>query len=143
MSADTSDSATLRHFEAFCVAVDRELAAMEAQHLPAFHRCAPVTDREARDWLRAKATALGFDALSHEITGLNRSGLEKAGRMLAVDAFQKSPAACYDSPSLTCWAMLDADQIAEILRCLWVPKLIDRAYDPVAAVLSAAMHPAP
>lgn len=141
MSTTTTDSPTLRHFEAFCEAVDRELAAMEAQHRPAFDRCASVTDREARDWLRAKAAALGFEALSREIVHLGREELAKAGRMLARHLFQASPAASYDCPALTCWALLDSAQIAEILRCLWVPKLIDRPFDHMAAALSAAARP--
>lgn len=138
MNAHPSDSPALRQFEAFNASVDRELAAMEAQHLAAFHRCAPVGEREARDWLRAKAAALGFDALSHEITALDRDGLIKAGRMLAHEMFQKSSAASYECPSLTCWAVLESEEIAEILRALWVPKLIDRQPDPVAARLAEA-----
>lgn len=105
-------------------AADEELAKLEKQYLPLLSQCKPVTRREAVDFMATKATELDMRSRGESYAGLSDRELIDEGRFLARRIFDKSAGACVHRPSLCCWAMCTSDEITEILRCLWVPRLI-------------------
>lgn len=115
---------TVDLYTEYLKAVDAEIAKLEKQHIPVLSRCAPVTRRQAVEFMAAKAVELDMRSRGESYTGLTDRELIDEGRFLARRVFDKSAGACVHSPSLCCWASCESDEITEILRCLWVPRLI-------------------
>ncbi len=105
-------------------AADEELRKLEQHHLDLLRRLAPVTRRQAEDFMAEQADLLGCRHRARDYASLSHRELIEEGKFLARALFDQSDGACVHAPDLTTWAACTNEQITEILRVLWIPRLI-------------------
>lgn len=123
---NAEDCPAVKQLSAYVAASERELHELDYQYRKLFFNCAPVTRQEAIDFLAGKAKELGFSTRGECYAGLSHDELVREGLFLARHRFDKTEGACLHSPELTTWAMMNNDEITDVLRLMWVPRLVPK-----------------
>lgn len=110
--------------ESYVEQVRQELLALDVENSRLFSRCAPITRRQALDFLTKTARELGFENRGDGYSALSKEELVAEGVFLARQLFGRTKAACVMVPELSNHALLTSDERVDILRVMWAPRLI-------------------